>query len=141
MTESGPANATPESDPATPHDVPAHRAPPVTIESGDRAIVARPQVKLMDDVVVKELTRLVDAATADSPATPPVVVDLSRVAIIPSMALVLLVQLAKKCQGRGQELKLSGVQPTVRQVFAITKLDLVFRIADSVEAAIGQGPA
>ena len=109
-------------------------ATPVTIESSDRAIIARPQVKLMDDVVVKELTRLVDVATAAQPATPLLIVDLSRVAIIPSMALMLLVHMANKCQARGQELKLSGVQPQVRQVFSMTKLDQVFRLADAAEA-------
>ena len=109
-------------------------ATPVTIESSGRAIIARPQVKLLDDVVVKELARLVDAATAAQPDAPPLIVDLSRVALIPSIALGLLVQMANKCQARGQELKLSGVQPQVRKLFSTTRLDRVFRLTDAAEA-------
>ena len=117
-------------------DTPPAPATPVTIESGDRAIVATPKVKLMDDVVLKDLIRRVDDATADNPAAPVVVIDLSAVSIIPSMALVLLVQVSSKCKARGQKLKLTGVQQTVRMVFSITKLDRVLQFADSVEAAM-----
>jgi anti-sigma B factor antagonist len=115
-------------------DAPA--AKPVTIENTDRAIIATPQMKLMDDDAIKALTRLVDDAAADHPAVPLVVLDLSRVLIFPSLALGALVQMASKCRARAQKLKLAGVQPPVRQVFAITRLDRVFQFADSVDAAL-----
>jgi anti-anti-sigma factor len=115
-------------------DAPA--AKPITIENTDRAIVARPQMKLMDDDALKTLTRLVDDAAADNPTVPLVVLDLSRVLVLPSLALGALVQMATKCRAREQKLKLAGVQPPVRQVFAITRLDRVFQFADSVEAAV-----
>jgi anti-anti-sigma factor len=50
--------------------------------------------------------------------------------------LGLLVQISSKCKARQQKLKLAGVQPTVRQVFSITRLDRVFDFAPNVEAAI-----
>ena len=109
---------------------------PITIESSDRAIVARPQAKMMDDNALKRLGQLIDDASTANPAIPLVVVDLSRVAIVPSLALGLLVQMASKCRAREQKLKLAGVQPPVRQVFSITRLDRVFQFADSVEAAL-----
>jgi anti-anti-sigma factor len=65
-----------------------------------------------------------------------VVLDLSRVAILPSLALAFLMQLNSRCARRGQTLKLAAVQPQVRKVFAHTRLDEVFQFADSVEAAI-----
>ena len=39
-------------------------------------------------------------------------------------------------QVRRQRLKLAGLQPQLRRVFTITRLDRVFQFADSVEAAM-----
>ena len=117
-------------------DVPAAKPITISIENTDRAIIATPQMKLMDDDALKALTRLVDEAAANNPAIPLVVLDLSRVLILPSLALGALVQMDKKCRAREQKLKLAGVQPPVRKVFAITRLDRVFQFADSVDAAM-----
>ena len=117
-------------------DAPAAKTNTITIENTDRAIVARPEMKLIDDDALKALSRLVDEASAANPAVALVVVDLSRVSLLPSLALGLLVQMAGKCRAREQKLKLAGVQPSVRQVFAITRLDRVFQFTTSVETAI-----
>ena len=111
-------------------------ANPIVIESRGGAVIARAQVKMMDDEALKTLTRLSDEAAAANPDALLVIVDLSRVSILPSLALGLLVQMANKCKARDQKLKLAGVQPPVRQVFAITRLDRVFQFADSVDAAM-----
>ena len=110
-------------------------AAPFTVEVTDRAIIATPQVKLMDDGVVKALLQAVDEAAAAHPAVPLVVLDLSRVVLLPSIALGLLVQMETRCREREQTLKLAGVQPPLRKVFAITMLDRKFHLADDVEAA------
>ncbi len=111
-------------------------ANPVLIESRNHAVIARAQVKMMDDESLKTLTRLSEEAAAANPDTSLVIVDLSRVSILPSLALGLLVQMANKCKAREQKLKLVGVQPAVRKVFAITRLDRVFQFADTVDAAM-----
>jgi anti-anti-sigma factor len=64
------------------------------------------------------------------------VLDLEKVQLLPSLALGLLVQISHKCKARQQKLKLAAIQPAVRQVFAITRLDRVFEFAATVEAAI-----
>jgi anti-anti-sigma factor len=110
---------------------------PVTVEVTDRAIIARLQAKLMDDGVMKALSQEVDEAAAAHPAVPLVVLDLSRVVLLPSIALGLLVQMETNCRERKQKLKLAGVQPPLRRVFAITMLDRKFQFADDVEAATG----
>jgi anti-anti-sigma factor len=110
-------------------------ATPVTVEVTDRAIIATLQAKLMDDAVVKALSQAVDEAAAAHPAVPLVVLDLSRVVLLPSIALGLLVQMDADCRERKQKLKLAGVQPPLRKVFAITMLDRKFQLADDVEAA------
>jgi anti-sigma B factor antagonist len=65
-----------------------------------------------------------------------VVIDLSRVQILPSLGLGALVQISNKCKARGQPLKLAAVQPGIRKVFAITRLDRILDLVDSVEAAL-----
>ena len=110
-------------------------AAPFTVEVTDRAIIARLQAKLMDDAVMRDLSQGVDEAAAAHPAVPLVVLDLSRVVLLPSIALGLLVQMETRCRERKQTLKLAGVQPPLRKVFAITMLDRKFQLADDVEAA------
>ena len=88
------------------------------------------------DRVLKALTRSIDQARESDPNASHVIIDFSRVAIVPSLALGLLLQIGNKCNARQQKLKLVGVQPQIRKVFAITRLDRVFQFADSVEAAM-----
>ena len=107
-----------------------------TIEKTGGAIVARPQVKMMDQNVINALDRTIDQASESEPRAPLVILDLSRVAIIPSLAVGFLMQLAAKCARRQQRLKLVAVQPQVRKVFALTRLDEVFQFAESVESAM-----
>jgi anti-anti-sigma factor len=110
------------------------------VETIGGAIVGRPQMKMLDDESLKALVRRIDEASGGgdgaAAAVPLVVLDLSRVVIVPSMSLGVLVQLQQKCRARQQKLKLAGLQPQVRQVFAITQLDRVFQFSDSVEAAL-----
>ena len=107
-----------------------------TVEKTRGAIVARPLVKMLDTHALNALDRTIEQASESEPRAPHVILDLSRVAIIPSLTLGLLMQIGKKCAGRRQRLKLVAVQPQVRKVFALTRLDEVFQFADSVESAI-----
>src|SRR5204862_2323266 len=109
---------------------------PVTVERTGQAAVGRLHVKMLDDADLKTLARLVDEASAADPGLTRVVLDLSRVTILPSLAIGLLVQIGNQCRGRNQKLKLAAVQPQIRKVFSITKLDRVFQFADTVEAAL-----
>jgi anti-sigma B factor antagonist len=112
---------------------------PFTVErtADGNALVARAHVKMVDDEALKTLTRHIDEASGPG-GVQLIVLELSKVTILPSMALGLLVQIANKCKARDQRLKLAGVPPQVRQVFTITRLDRVFQFADSVEAALAQ---
>ena len=106
-----------------------------TIENTGAAIVVRPQVKLLDQSAFREIERSIDRASESEPRVPLVVLDLSRVAIIPSLTLGLLMRVANECAARQQTLKLAAVQPQIRKVFALTRLDEVFQFAESVESA------
>ena len=111
---------------------------PILVETQGDALIARLQVKMVDDAALKSLAQAVDEqAGGDRSAISTIVLDLSRVQLLPSLALGLLVQLGNKCRSRQQKLKLAGVTPQVRQVFAITRLDRIFDFAPTVEAALG----
>ena len=109
----------------------------IPVEIKDDALVAGLPVKLADEASLKALAHAVDEKAGDKSGITTVIVDLSRVQLLPSLALGLLVQLSNKCKARQQKLKLAAVTPQVRQVFAITRLDRIFDFAPSVEAALG----
>ena len=112
------------------------QAQAVLLEKRDATAIVRPQVKMMDDDQLKTLIRVIDEAAGADSAVKLVILDLSRVSIFPSLALGLLVQISRNCKARDQKLKLAALQPHIRIVFAVTRLDRVFQFADSVDGAI-----
>ena len=108
---------------------------PVVIEKSGSAVIARVQVKLLDDKDLKLLGQMIDQS-AGEPGISTIVIDLSRVQILPSLGLGALIQISNKCKARQQALKIAATPPAIRQVFAITRLDRVFDLVDSVEAAV-----
>jgi len=111
-------------------------ATPFTIEKRDVAVIARPQMNMMDEDQLKTLIGLIDQASGPGSGISLVILDLSRIRMLPSLTLGLLVQLSKKCKSRQQKLKLAALHPQVRQVFSITRLDRVFDLSPSVESAL-----
>jgi anti-anti-sigma factor len=108
---------------------------PVVVETRDSAVIARVNLKLFDDMNLKVMNQMIDQA-ATKPGVTVVVLDMSRVQIVPSLGLGALVQLSNKCKARQQRLKLAAVQPQVRQTMSITKLDRILELVDSVEAGL-----
>lgn len=108
----------------------------IVIETTPSAIVARVNAKLLDDATILKLTQSVDAAGGAAGAPALVVIDMARVEFLPSLCLGALVQILNNCKGRQQKVKLAGLRPAIRKTFSITRLDRVFELADSVEAAV-----
>jgi len=111
-------------------------ATPFKIEKKETAVIAQPQMKLMDENELQKLGHLIEEATGPGSGITLVIVDLCHVDMLPSLGLGLLVQLSNKCKARQQKLKLAGLRPPVRRVLAITRLDRIFEMAPSVEAAL-----
>lgn len=63
------------------------------------------------------------------------VLDLSRVQFLDSSGLGAIVAV-KKLLGADRALELSGLTPTVEKVFRLTRLDSIFTIHPSLEAAV-----
>ena len=64
------------------------------------------------------------------------VVDFSNTGYIDSSGLGVLVSLAKKIREQGGELKLASLNEDLRTLFELTKLDTLFKIADSRDEAL-----
>ncbi|MEE8550534.1 MAG: STAS domain-containing protein [Gemmatimonadota bacterium] len=62
--------------------------------------------------------------------------DFQNTAYIDSSGLGVLVGLSKKIREKGGELRLAGLNEDLRMLFDLTKLNTLFQIADSREAAL-----
>lgn len=63
-------------------------------------------------------------------------VDFTNTGYIDSSGLGVLVSLSKKVREQGGELRLSTLNEDLRTLFELTKLDTLFRIADSREEGL-----
>ncbi|MBN8187403.1 STAS domain-containing protein [Salipiger thiooxidans] len=73
---------------------------------------------------------------AVSPGTARVVLDLGAVEFIDSSGLGAIVA-AMKGMGQGQRLDLAALRPMVDKVFRLTRMDTIFVIHETVDAARG----
>lgn len=99
---------------------------------------------LTDSLSEDELKPVQNAVRAAAEANPgrPCVLDLERVTFMPSMSLAALIRLFTEFRGRQQRLIMAAVQPPVRELFVLTRLDRVFEMHEDVAAAtraIGMG--
>jgi anti-sigma B factor antagonist len=65
-----------------------------------------------------------------------IVVDLSQVTFLDSMALATLVQGAKQCQQKNGNLHLAELRPSVNLIIQLNRLDKVFAIYADVPTAV-----
>jgi anti-sigma B factor antagonist len=65
-----------------------------------------------------------------------VLIDFTSTGYIDSSGLGALVSLSKKLRDAGGELRLAGLNEDLRTLFELTKLDTLFTIADSADAAL-----
>lgn len=64
------------------------------------------------------------------------VLDFSGTGYIDSSGLGALVTLVKKVRESGGDIRLAGLNADLRQLFTLTKLDSLFRIADTPDEAL-----
>lgn len=107
---------------------------PTTIVPHEEVVLAVSGSKLMDDRSCRELAELVLPAAASRQQ--PVVLDLSQVRFLPSIAIGALTNLMRDLKAHNQRMVMIHVQPNVRQVFAVTKMDRVFELAETLEDAL-----
>lgn len=71
-----------------------------------------------------------------APHSPHLIINLAGVNFIDSTALATLVQGMKRARQQGGDLYLSNLQPPVRMVFELTRLDKAFAIFADEQAAL-----
>ena len=65
-----------------------------------------------------------------------IVLDFSNVEYLSSAALGKLITMDKKVKGHKGKLRLCNIRPDIYEVFAITKLNKLFDMKDTLEAAL-----
>jgi anti-sigma B factor antagonist len=84
--------------------------------------------------LVDDLQRAIDGGSHT------VVVDCARLGHVSTIAITTLVRMHKRLADHASELRLAAVQPHLRRVLGITRLDQVFRIFGSVDEAAQAPP-
>ena len=105
------------------------------VEQQSNIVIIRALVESFDEENVRRFQGEVRAA-ADTNVGLPVVLDLAKVNFMPSMSLAALVRLVTEFRSRKQRLVLAGLQPQVREIFMLTRLDRLFELQDDVAAAV-----
>jgi anti-anti-sigma factor len=107
------------------------------VERHANAIVVKIQSDRLDETNIGAVRSDVSNAGAESPSVP-VVLDLGGVTFMPSLSLGGLIGLCQVFKARGQRLVLVNMEPPVRNILAITRLDRLFEILDDASTLIGK---
>ena len=105
------------------------------IQTRDDVLLVVVQKRSLDEPTVLKLVDDVHTAAAQNPGVP-IVLDLSRVKFAPSVALGSLVQLSRSFEIDSRRIAIIGVDPRVRRSIAVTRLDKVLEIHDTLEQVV-----
>jgi len=107
---------------------------PIELVNQDKFLLAKLQCAELDEPHAADMQQKTQAAAEQSPELA-VVLDMSQVQFVPSLSLGALVTLLQQTKQRQQRFILVGLRPEVRQALALCRLDKLFEIYDTVEAA------
>lgn len=110
--------------------------PSSTIERRPEALIFHVAGPSLDEAAAQRLRADVSAESAAS--VRPVILDLSAVNLIPSIALAALIRILTECRSRQQRMILAGLRPDVHDVIRVTRLDRLFDVRADVAAALTQ---
>ena len=106
-----------------------------SVEPLQQAVVVHVLARELRKTEVDQVCAAVDAARVAAP-TLPFILDMSKVRFVPSLAMGVLVGLAREFKGRGQRLIFAAMQPDVKQSFTISHLHKMLEIVDDVVQAL-----
>ena len=109
----------------------------ISIESHRSAVLAKVLASELDFDSSGVMRDAVMAAGAESPRLP-VVLDLSEVELVPSVALGALITLTRVFQENRQRFIIAGVKPDIHRTLVVCHLDKLFEIHESPQAALSQ---
>ena len=91
--------------------------------------------KILDETTITEIGEQLNAIVKQA-ALPKLVLDFSAVTHMSSSALGVLITVHKRIQEKHGQLRLACIQPSIYEVFVITRLKEIFHIHASVEDAL-----
>jgi anti-anti-sigma factor len=89
-----------------------------------------------DDIQIGPDSREPLYAVAEDPGHPKIVLDLSDVYALSSLALGILANFQQRIEARDGQLKLCGLNPNIKQLFRMTKLEQIFNIHETDQEAV-----
>jgi len=121
-------------EPPVPQKIDAFNAL-INVEQHPEAVVVRIKAEKIEEYNVQEVQDAMSLAIAEvSPK--PVVLELSGVIFLQSLALGALLRILTECRTREQPLFLVGLNSDLKELFRVTRLNQVFRIVADVPAVI-----
>ena len=107
----------------------------VTIKRHDRVVLVTVECERMEDKHARALQTEVTKAAEETPNLP-VVLDMSRVAMLPSLSIGAIVTLWQKFKQDNRRFILVGLHDEIRQTLTICRLDKLFEMCETVDAAL-----
>jgi anti-anti-sigma factor len=114
-------------------DTPATSA--IQVEKLPNAILVKLLVTDLTETHITAVRTEMAPVVAQS-AGAPIIIDMSKIKFVPSLTLGILVKLSTEFRSRKQPLFLVSLQPVIRQVFSVTRLDKMFSIQESAQTAL-----
>ena len=102
---------------------------------GDVTVIQLTDRKILDEMNITEIGGQLNGLAAEA-KVPKLVIDFSNVAHMSSSALGMLITLRKRIAERGGRLCLCGIQPSILEVFVITRLNEIFDIFETRAQAL-----
>lgn len=114
-------------------------ATPVLVESLPGVVVVRVLAETINESNLSAIRSAVASAGEKAPGDS-VALDMAKVGFMPSVSLGGLIQLSQLFKSRKQKFFLVGLQPVVREMLVLTRLDRVFEIRSDL-AGLDGAPA
>lgn len=107
----------------------------VTFEPHDEIVHGVIQVDRLEEETSAAMQEALIQAAAENRSRP-IVLDISQLEFVPSLALGAIVRAYSDCKKHGQRFIVVGPQPSVRSALAVTRLDKLLAIHASVDEAL-----
>lgn len=102
---------------------------------GDVAVVSILETRILDESNIKGLMEEIDAVV-DKKYLLKMVIDFKGVTHLSSAVIGKLMALYKRMLKDKREFRIAGLNPVIRQVFKVTKVDKMIEIHDDLGAAV-----
>jgi len=102
---------------------------------GDVTIVELTDRKILDELSISQIGERLQGMVAKA-ENPKFILDFSNVGHMSSSALGMLITVHKRIREKKGQLRLSGIQPPIHEVFVITRLNEIFDICSSRDDAL-----